>query len=103
MTHVVLDASAILALLTGERGAGKVAGAIADASVCAVNQAEVISHFVHLGAPPVDVRSKRIIAADAIQGPDDRSSTACMRGAVKAYRFDFSGQVEQDPSARSAR
>ncbi|MBB3589459.1 PIN domain-containing protein (plasmid) [Sphingomonas sp. AAP5] len=56
MTHVVLDASAILALLKGERGASKVAGVIADASVCAINQAEVISHFVHLGAPLDDVR-----------------------------------------------
>lgn len=57
MTHVVLDASAILALLKGERGASKVAGVIADASVCVVNQAEVISHFVHLGAPLEDIRA----------------------------------------------
>ncbi len=57
MTHVVLDASAILALLKGERGAIKVAGVIADASVCAVNQAEVISHFVQLGAPIEDVNA----------------------------------------------
>ena len=57
MTHVVLDASAILALLKGERGASKVASVIADASVCAINQAEVISHFVHLGAPLDDIRA----------------------------------------------
>lgn len=37
------------------------------------------------------------------QGPDDRPSTACMRGALKAYRFDFLGQVEQDSSSRSER
>lgn len=70
MTHVVLDASAILALLKGERGASKVAGVIADASVCAINQAEVISHFVHLGAPLDDVRAMlgtlpySVVAAD---------------------------------------
>jgi ribonuclease VapC len=57
MTHVVLDASAILALLKDERGASKVAGVIADASVCAVNQAEVISHFIHLGAPLDEIRA----------------------------------------------
>lgn len=57
MTHVVLDASAILALLKGERGASKVTAVIADASVCAVNQAEVVSHFVHLGAPLEEVRA----------------------------------------------
>lgn len=70
MTHVVLDASAILALLKGERGASKVAGVIADASVCAINQAEVISHFVHLGAPIKEIRAMlgalpyTIVAAD---------------------------------------
>lgn len=70
MSHVVLDASAILALLKSERGASKVAGVIADASVCAINQAEVISHFVHLGAPLDDVRAMlaalpyTVIAAD---------------------------------------
>lgn len=70
MTHAVLDASAILALLKNERGAGKVAGVIADASVCAINQAEVISHFVHLGAPLDDVRAMlgtlpyTVVAAD---------------------------------------
>jgi ribonuclease VapC len=57
MTHVVLDASAILALLKGELGASKVAGVIADASVCAVNQAEVISHFIHIGAPLEEIRA----------------------------------------------
>jgi ribonuclease VapC len=57
MTPVVLDASAILALLKGERGASKVAGVIADASVCAVNQAEVISHYVHLSAPLEDIQA----------------------------------------------
>lgn len=70
MTHAVLDASAILALLKNECGASKVAGVIADASVCAINQAEVISHFVHLGAPLDDVRAMlgtlpyTIVAAD---------------------------------------
>ncbi len=70
MTHVVLDASGILALLKGERGASKVAGVIADASVCAINQAEVISHFVHLGAPIEDVQAMlgalpyTVVAAD---------------------------------------
>lgn len=70
MSHVVLDASAVLALLKGERGASKVAGVIADASVCAINQAEIISHFVHLGARLDEVRAMlgtlpyAVIAAD---------------------------------------
>ncbi|MHA0337208.1 type II toxin-antitoxin system VapC family toxin [Sphingomonas aquatilis] len=71
MSHVVLDASAILALLKSERGASKVAGVIADASVCAINQAEVISHFVHLGAPLDDVRAMLAALPYTVVAADD--------------------------------
>jgi len=71
MTHVVLDTSAVLALLKGERGASKVAGVIADASVCAINQAEVISHFVHLGAPIDEVRAMLGTLPYAVVAADD--------------------------------
>lgn len=56
MTAVVLDASAVLALLKGERGGKKVADLLADAMIGAFNLAEVISHFVRLGAPIEEVR-----------------------------------------------
>lgn len=87
MTHVVLDASAILALLKGERGASKVAGVIADASVCAINQAEVISHFVHLGAPIDEIRAMlgtlpySIVAADEALGWEAGSLRAATASA----------------------
>ncbi len=55
MTDIVLDASALLAMLKGERGAAKVAAAIAGARISAVNYAEVISHFVHAGMPEREV------------------------------------------------
>jgi len=51
MSEVVLDASALLAMIKGERGAAKVAGVIAGARISAVNYAEVISHFIHAGMP----------------------------------------------------
>ncbi len=57
MTAAVLDASAVIALLRGERGASKVAGVIADATVGVFNHAEVVSHFVHLGGPEAEVRT----------------------------------------------
>lgn len=57
MTRAVLDASAILALVRGERGGSKVAAVIADAAVGVFNQAEVVSHFTHLGAPLDEIRS----------------------------------------------
>lgn len=82
MTHVVLDASAILALLKGERGASKVAGVIADASVCAINQAEVISHFVHLGAPIEDVQAMLGALPYAVVAADD--ALAWEAGSLRA-------------------
>ena len=51
MSEVVLDASALLALLRDEPGAAKVAEAIADARMSSVNYAEVVSHFIHAGMP----------------------------------------------------
>lgn len=56
MTAAVLDASAIIALPKGERGASKVAAVVADAAVGVINHAEVVSHFVHLGAPIDEIR-----------------------------------------------
>ena len=52
---VVLDASAIIAMLKGERGATKVATEIGGARVSSVNYAEVVSHFVHAGMPEREV------------------------------------------------
>jgi len=48
---VVFDASALIAMLKGERGAARVAAGIAGARVSSVNYAEVVSHFVHAGMP----------------------------------------------------
>lgn len=52
---VVLDASALLALLRGEAGAKKVEGAIAGARMSVVNMAEVASHYHKLGMPDDEV------------------------------------------------
>ena len=55
MTSVILDASALLALLKGEPGGAKVASVIADAAISVVNLSEVVSHFVRAGMPTKDV------------------------------------------------
>lgn len=55
MSGIVLDASALLALLKGERGASKVADAVAGARIGVFNYAEVISHFVRAGMPAREV------------------------------------------------
>ncbi|RBP17339.1 PIN domain nuclease of toxin-antitoxin system [Roseiarcus fermentans] len=71
MTEVVLDASALIALLKDEPGGAKVAGVLRAACMGAVNFAEVVSHFVHAGMPPHAVDAMlaplplRIVEADA--------------------------------------
>jgi ribonuclease VapC len=71
---IVLDASALIAMLKGERGASKVAAAIATARMSAINYAEVVSHFIHSGMPKDDVDMMldplpiEIVAADRRHG-----------------------------------
>lgn len=70
MTEIVLDATALLALLRDEPGAAKVADAVANARMSSVNFAEVVSHFIHAGMPAEQVDAMlrplpmTIVAAD---------------------------------------
>ena len=71
MTNVVLDASALLAMLLGEPGGEKVKAAIEGALLCAVNLAEIVSHYAKPGASRPDVEAKsrplpiRVVPVDA--------------------------------------
>lgn len=55
MTTIVLDASALLAMLRDEPGGDKVADVLIDSRMCVVNLAEVTSHFVHNDMPSHEV------------------------------------------------
>ena len=55
MKDLVLDASALLAMLNEEPGGARVADVIASARISAVNYAEVISHYIRVGMPKHDV------------------------------------------------
>ncbi len=57
MTGVVVDASALLALLLGEPGAEKVKPRLDGAVVGAVNLAEVVSHYAKLGVGRADIEA----------------------------------------------
>lgn len=57
---IVLDSSAVLALLNGERGADGVLAALGESIVSAVNAAEVLRVLVKKGATPADGR--RVLA-----------------------------------------
>ena len=55
MTDVVLDASALLALLLDEPGGDKVKAMLDGALLGAVNLAEIVSHYAKLGAARADI------------------------------------------------
>ena len=57
MTDVVLDASALLALLLDEPGGDKVKAMLDGALLGAVNLAEIVSHYAKLGAARSDIEA----------------------------------------------
>ena len=57
MTRLVLDASALLAMLLDELGCEKVMAALDDALLCSVNLAEIVSHYAKLGASRADIEA----------------------------------------------
>ena len=57
MTMVVLDASAVLALLLDEPGADRVQAVLDGALVGAVNLGEVVSHYAKLGAASAEIEA----------------------------------------------
>jgi ribonuclease VapC len=54
-SKIVLDASALLAMIREEPGGEVVAGAIARARMSAVNFAEVVSFLIHVGGPAPEI------------------------------------------------
>jgi PIN domain nuclease of toxin-antitoxin system len=71
LSEVVLDTSAVLALLQQEPGADRVLGLVSDAVVSAVNASEVLSKLVRDGMALADAKSdlegciRSIVAFDA--------------------------------------
>ncbi len=87
MTNVVLDASALLAMLNSEPGSGAVQETLPGAAISAVNLCEVISKLAERGMPEPAIRA-------ALEGlglevhpfdVDAAYSTARLRKATKPY------------------
>lgn len=57
MSAVVLDASALLAMLLGEKGAAYVAERLNGALMSTVNYCEVVAHYARLDATADDIRT----------------------------------------------
>ncbi len=70
MTGVVLDSSALLAVLKNEAGADQVRARLAAATISAVNYAEVIAKLIDHGMPP-DIAAETVtVTAVAVSGVD---------------------------------
>lgn len=77
MNSVVLDASAVLALLLDERGADQVDGERDRAAISAVNAGEVIERLVALGRPAEDaVRTVEALELDIVDFTFDLAAIA---------------------------
>lgn len=94
---MVLDASALLALINSEPGAETVAAALADATIGAVNLAEVVTKLIELGireqdawaeAPDISSQASSISAPSSPAAPPgcDRplGQRACRSATVPA-------------------
>lgn len=85
MSSVVLDASALIALIKQETGADKVAKVVRGARIGAFNFAEVVSHFIYLGLAPREVDGMlRPLPVEIIVGDADLAREAGYLRAVTA-------------------
>lgn len=76
MSEVVLDASAVLALLRDEPGADVVAGHIGRAAFSAVNLQEVVKEMLREGATPEGARAVLDELALALHPHDEEAAYA---------------------------
>jgi len=77
MSEIILDASALLAMIRREPGGDKVGRSIVGARMSAVNYAEVVSHFVQNEMPPHQVNAMLIpLPVDIVEVDRDLAELA---------------------------
>ena len=86
MADVVLDASAVLALLNREPGGDRVELYLGEGVISAVNAAEVLSKLVDAGLTPEEARESRLLLGLRILGFDlqDAEVVAALRTRTKS-------------------
>ena len=83
---MILDASALLALLNDEPGAEEVRAAIGDARMSAVNVAEVAGKLADNGVPDAHIRRALAIGFDTLPfGEDEIALMAKVRKATMKH------------------
>ncbi len=88
---MVLDASALLALINAEPGWDSVAAAIGEAAISAVNLAEVVTKMIDIGIPKDDawVEAADLVPAIIDFGPEQARATAELRTATRSLGLSF--------------
>lgn len=85
MAGVILDASAVLALLRNEPGASKIAAALDGARMSLVNHAEVVSYYAKAGSERAAIDEMlRALPIELVPIDHDLASSAGMLRAVTA-------------------
>lgn len=86
MADVVLDASAVLALLNREPGGERVEDYLADGVVSAVNAAEVLSKLADAGLTPGEAKESLSLLGISIVAFElrDAEAVAALRGHTKS-------------------
>ena len=87
MAEVVLDASALLALLANERGTEQVQAALGSAAMSAVNLAEVLAKLGDRGVTEAEQRVIRMSLDIEIRSFDENAAwqASRLRRATKSY------------------
>lgn len=91
MSEVVVDASAVLALLNQETGSEEISQVIGNAAISAVNLSEVIAKLAEAGIPEEDIRqilfnlNLEVILFNEEQG----LKAGMMRPATKSMGLSF--------------
>lgn len=90
MNKVILDASALLALLNNETGANTVRELLPDAMISTVNLAEVVTRFSLLGMPEEQIRDVlNLLGLDIISFDEEQAFLAGLF-AVETYSLGLS-------------
>ena len=76
MSETVLDASAILALLQGERGSENVLQALPGAVVSSVNLSEVVAKLADHGMPTDEIRQALTLGLEIVPFTEDLAYAA---------------------------
>ncbi len=86
LSEVVLDSSAVLALVNGEPGADVVAAALPGAAISAVNLSEVVAKLVEAGFPEAGIQDMLGLLSMTIApfGADQAFLAGFFRSATQA-------------------